>query len=300
MLDQRNLLLDELSEYCDIHVTENMDGTIDVDIGDHNAIKGVKYNILNLYQNQDGTVAVTWSDTGKNVKLTGGTINAYVEFLNGRGPCMQSGNETSANGLMYYRDRIDSIASAFARIANNAVPEYDEATGQPKVDEEGKTVYKILLAAKTSTGKTNSKAPVTAANISLSDEWVNNAAGYFIYNRAETIEDYASNLASALIEDKFTFEAYGETFTGTFAEYEIDFLGKLATEISFQRGRHDATDLVANDFQGQRDSISAVSSDEEAADLIVYQKAYEAASRLMTAMDDLLDTIINRMGRVGL
>ena len=46
--------------------------------------------------------------------------------------------------------------------------------------------------------------------------------------------------------------------------------------------------------------ISAVSSDEEAADLIVYQKAYEAASRLMTAMDDLLDTIINRMGRVGL
>ena len=123
LLDQRNLLLDELSEYCDIHVTENMDGTIDVDIGDHNAIDGVKYNVLNLYQNQDGTVAVTWSDTGKNVKLTGGTIHAYVEFLNGRGPCMQSGNETSANGLMYYRDRIDSIASAFARIANNSIPE---------------------------------------------------------------------------------------------------------------------------------------------------------------------------------
>ena len=34
--------------------------------------------------------------------------------------------------------------------------------------------------------------------------------------------------------------------------------------------------------------------------MIVYQKAYQAASRLMTAMDDLLDTIINRMGRVGL
>ncbi len=300
LLDQRNLLLDELSGYCDIHVTENLDGTIDVDIGDHNAIDGVKYNVLNLYQNQDGTVAVTWSDTGKNVGLTGGTIHAYVEFLNGRGPCMQSGNETAANGLMYYRDRIDSIASAFAKIANNAIPEYDEATGQPKVDSEGRTVYKVLLAAKTESGKTNSKAPVTAANISLSDEWVNNAAGYFIYNRAETIEDYASNLASALIEDKFTFEAYGETFTGTFAEYEIDFLGKLGTEISFQEGRHDATELVANDFQGQRDSISAVSSDEEAADMIVYQKAYEAASRLMTAMDDLLDTIINRMGRVGL
>ena len=126
------------------------------------------------------------------------------------------------------------------------------------------------------------------------------ATSYTIPDSVETIEDYASNLASALIEDKFTFEAYGETFTGTFAEYEIDFLGKLATEISFQEGRNEATELVADDFQAQRDSISAVSSDEEAADMIVYQKAYQAASRLMTAMDDLLDTIINRMGRVGL
>ncbi len=300
LYDQRNLLLDELSEYADITIKENADGTVDVDMGDHNAIDGIKYNIINLRQNQDGTVAVTWSDTGKNVGLTGGTIHAYLEFLNGRGPCMQSSNETTSMGLPYYRDKIDSLASAFAQVANHTIPEFDEATGQPKVDAEGRTVYKILLAGKTESGKTNSKIPVTAANISVSDEWIQGSASYLIYNKAEKIEDYAAKLSTAIMDDYFTFDAYGETFTGTFSEYLVDFSGKLGTEISFQEGRKESMELVANDFLNQRDEISGVSSNEEAADMVVYQKAYEAAARLMTAMDELLDKIINGMGRVGL
>ncbi len=300
LFDQRNLLLDELSDYADITVKENMDGTVDVEMGDHNAIDGIKYNIINLRQNQDGTVAVTWSDTGKNVGLTGGTLNAYLEFLNGRGPCMQNGNETISMGLPYYRDKIDSLASAFAQVANRSIPEFDEATGQPRVDEEGRIVYKVLLAGKTESGKTNSKIPVTAKNISLSDEWIENSASYLIYTKQEKIEDYVADLRSAIAEDSFTFDAYGETFTGTFAEYMIDYSGKLATDISFQDGRKESMELVANDFLNQRDEVSGVSSNEEAADMVVYQKAYEAAARLMTAMDELLDKIINGMGRVGL
>ena len=49
----------------------------------------------------------------------------------------------------------------------------------------------------------------------------------------------------------------------------------------------------------QRESLGGVSLDEEAANLVRYQKAYQAAARIMTAYDEMLDQIINRMGLVG-
>jgi flagellar hook-associated protein 1 len=48
-----------------------------------------------------------------------------------------------------------------------------------------------------------------------------------------------------------------------------------------------------------RESVNGVSLDEEAADLIKFQQAYNAAIRMMTAVDEMLDRVINNMGTVG-
>jgi flagellar hook-associated protein 1 FlgK len=48
--------------------------------------------------------------------------------------------------------------------------------------------------------------------------------------------------------------------------------------------------------RGQRDAVSGVSMDEEMADLLKYQRSYQASSRVITVIDDLLDTLINRTG----
>ncbi|UMG92945.1 flagellar basal body rod C-terminal domain-containing protein [Nocardioides sp. TF02-7] len=44
---------------------------------------------------------------------------------------------------------------------------------------------------------------------------------------------------------------------------------------------------------------AGVNLDEETVNLVVAQRAYEAAARLMTAVDEMLDTLINRTGVVG-
>lgn len=46
-------------------------------------------------------------------------------------------------------------------------------------------------------------------------------------------------------------------------------------------------------LQSQRDSISGVSLDEEAANLIRYQRSYEAGARMIRVADELLQTILN-------
>lgn len=48
-----------------------------------------------------------------------------------------------------------------------------------------------------------------------------------------------------------------------------------------------------------RESVSGVNMDEEMTNMIRFQKGYNAAARVLTTMDDMLDTLINGTGRVG-
>ena len=56
---------------------------------------------------------------------------------------------------------------------------------------------------------------------------------------------------------------------------------------------------VLHGLQESRDSVSGVSLDEEASNMMTYLSAYNAASRLMTALDEALNTLINNTGLVG-
>ena len=49
----------------------------------------------------------------------------------------------------------------------------------------------------------------------------------------------------------------------------------------------------------RQQEVSGVSLDEETVNIIRYQHAYEAAARVMTAMDEMLDQLINRTGLAG-
>ena len=48
--------------------------------------------------------------------------------------------------------------------------------------------------------------------------------------------------------------------------------------------------------RNQRDTVSGVSMDEEMADLVKYQRAFQASSRVFSVVDELLDTVVNRLG----
>ncbi|MEW6243579.1 MAG: flagellar hook-associated protein FlgK [Bacillota bacterium] len=57
--------------------------------------------------------------------------------------------------------------------------------------------------------------------------------------------------------------------------------------------------LLVEQIEYQRESISGVSLDEEVAELLKYQHAFNAAARVINSFDEMLEVIIERMGRVG-
>jgi flagellar hook-associated protein 1 len=77
-------------------------------------------------------------------------------------------------------------------------------------------------------------------------------------------------------------------------------VSRVGTDMSeARRGEENAQSLVLA-VQERRDSSSGVSLDEEMTNLIRFQRGYQASARSMTTLDEALDVLINRTGRVGL
>ena len=57
---------------------------------------------------------------------------------------------------------------------------------------------------------------------------------------------------------------------------------------------------VVQRLDQDRKNVSGVNLDEEMVNLVAEQHAYSAAARVITTIDEMLDTLINRTGKVGL
>ncbi|MGV3524983.1 MAG: flagellar hook-associated protein FlgK [Candidatus Sericytochromatia bacterium] len=57
--------------------------------------------------------------------------------------------------------------------------------------------------------------------------------------------------------------------------------------------------LVRDQIENQRQSVSGVSLDEELANMLQYQRSFNAAARVMNALDEMLSQVVNGLGLVG-
>jgi flagellar hook-associated protein 1 FlgK len=85
----------------------------------------------------------------------------------------------------------------------------------------------------------------------------------------------------------------------TLSEFYNVMMTDLASSTLQAENNYKQYSTVLEALSDQRQSVTGVSLDEEAANLVIAQKAYQAAARVMTAYDELLDIVINSMGLVG-
>lgn len=93
--------------------------------------------------------------------------------------------------------------------------------------------------------------------------------------------------------------AFNSGESASIDEYLRSMIGKLGVE-SQEAKRQTSNQLILVDqVELNRQAVSGVSLDEEMTNMIMYQHSYNAAARMMTTYDQMLDRIINQMGIVG-
>ncbi|MBI5416520.1 flagellar hook-associated protein FlgK [Candidatus Poribacteria bacterium] len=83
----------------------------------------------------------------------------------------------------------------------------------------------------------------------------------------------------------------------TFNDFYANFVGVLANDTREATNYTDMQNTVLEQLKSHKQSIVGVSLDEELANLVLYQNAYQAAAKVMGVIDDLLNSLINTMGR---
>jgi flagellar hook-associated protein 1 len=167
------------------------------------------------------------------------------------------------------RDNLDQLARQFVASVNAAYNP-SGASGD------------FFRAAGTTAGTLRLDETLTAANLKASE---GGAAGD---NRiAAAIADLASH--------SFTTGA-GDHLNGTFNAFFSDTVSRLGEALAGANARVDDQNNIANLVRSQRDGVSGVSLDEELADLMKFQRAFQASSRVFGVIDELLDGVVNRLG----
>ena len=71
-------------------------------------------------------------------------------------------------------------------------------------------------------------------------------------------------------------------------------IGRLGVEAQTSTTRAATQARFVTEAENQRTAVSGVNLDEEMTNLVMSQRAYESSARLLTAVDEMLDTLINR------
>lgn len=209
----------------------------------------------------------------KGIRFEGGSLQASLDMLQKTGTGNVINGSTAVDdvrGYQYYSGKLDQLASTFAKSMN------DINNGKKHTD-------KNLLSNSTNDSTTG----ITAGNIGISKGWTSGTVHISTdgTNRTDTILDMITAM-------KDTKKLNGKTF----ADYMNNLSTQLASDSSSNQTALKTDTTVLNSIQDSRDSLSGVSLDEEATNMMAYVSAYNAASRLMTALDEVLNTLISNTG----
>lgn len=145
--------------------------------------------------------------------------------------------------------------------------------------------------------------PITAANISVAADWESGAHRMLRSKSAdaETQSTQQENLGHMITlltsKHKFTTETGSDGamyFEGTFQEMLTDTIaGTLAKDTNITQTMLNNYNTTADELYVDRDAVMGVDLNDEAMNMMQYQKAYSAACRLMTTFDGMLEKLIN-------
>ncbi len=252
--DQRQVRLEELSKLMNFTTTTIPGGNGQIQI----TAKDTSGNDVLLVDRGNALGSLAFDGTN----FTGGANGATLALTGGSLQGNLSARDGSIQGL---RDDLKTTAEQFAT-AVNAAYNPTAATGNFFTIPPASGLIQIDPTLNATTLKTSDTGNAGANELALAVAEV--AQKKFSTGGGDLVDGTIGDFYNKLVS------GFGETIVG------VD--SKLADQ-----------ELIEGMITQQRDSVSGVSMDEEVADLMKFQRAYQASSRVIGVIDSMLETLIN-------
>ncbi|TVP45398.1 MAG: flagellar hook-associated protein FlgK [Gemmatimonadales bacterium] len=266
--DSRDRALDELARLLPIQVQQNADGTVRVNLGGIGIVDGQKIPEFGL------------DATGGQFRLMVGSRSIALSSSEGQlGGIMQAVN----HDIPALRAGLDAMANALVESVNSL-----HRTGTNPLGQEGVDFFHVPLDG------AGDPLPVSAAGIRLSDAVLASAlaiaAGPGSGEVDNEFQPGVNSLALSLagLRDQPLAALGGQSVSSRFGQI----VGEAANATRRSRDGTEVHRILAQQADHRRAEVSGVSLDEEMVKLIQFQAAYSAAARVLSAADEMLQTLL--------
>jgi flagellar hook-associated protein 1 FlgK len=269
--DQRDAAVMHLSELTGATASLRKNGAMDVFVGNSTLVSEFTTRNLEvsgavrLDDQAADPMTLRWADT-KTAVGAGGTMGAMADTMTTIIPAIS--------------DALDSVAKNLADSVNAK-----HAAGYGVNGSTGNDFFVSRVPG----------APVTAGTIKVGitdpDQVAVSSTDPTLIVPPATAGSMDNTVADALAD-------IGASSTGPDRQYQ-GMIGQLGVASQATSRRNDIQTNVTEQIDANREAVSGVNLDEEMTNLLTYQRGYEAASRVLTTIDSMLDQLINRTGLVG-
>lgn len=267
LLDEQNRLANELSQRIGSTLRRNGDGTAEVIVGGNALVSGTTARPLRVAGALDaegvasGAVRVEWvHNPGVSAEIDNGEIGGRLAAL-----------ASAADGgpLLTQLGALDDIATALASKVNAL-----HQTGATRAGATGLDFFELASGVRPSQGL--SLVSTDVDDIAAATPLTGGAGGQ--------VADQIALLSTASDGPDAIWNRY---------------VVALGTASRAASTRSVLAEQASAGAQSALQSQTGVDLDEETVALMTYQHAYQGAARVLTAVDEMLDTLINRTGLVG-
>lgn len=280
--DKRNLLLDDLSELINISYHEDADGKLIVSCEGTELVNHTTATLLETSADATtGFYNIYYEGTTTDFDYTDGKLMAYKN--------LRDGSTTGNIGTPYILNNLNKLAGSIAE-AFNAIHE----TGYTKPDDTTASQTGVSFFEIPTGGYGN----VTAGNLALSAQVLSSVRNIAASSVTVTSTQSGNNEIALELAELSSRTDIADV--GNFEEYLNSTVVEIGIASSTSKTLAASQQTIVDNLSQRKESISGVSLDEEMVLMMTYQHAYSAASRVLTAMDEALDRLINRTGTVGL
>lgn len=268
--DSRNGILDELSQLLPITYYEKPDSEIVVSLFGRELINGDYINPIEIQYDGKGFGHIHWSDTGEEVDLKSrGELGGYIDARD--------------KGVTEYKERLDYFINTLAKEVNDL---HKDGTNL-----KGKTGISFFIPE---------DKEINAANVKVNPILID--FDNIAVAEGEAVGDGEIAKKIGQLREKLLFIEYGDEnkdATLNADGYYRDLVISIGVERNKARKIASNQGALLKQIDDRRKAISNVSLDEEMAAMLQYQHSYIANSRVVNAIDEMIETIINRTGIVG-